>query len=269
MDIVTYHQSPIPGDLDQSTWQAWDPGSSSQVYEYIIKGFDAFAAGIGGLPPVRNITFFDVSYERKDVPVTPANPAGAVSVKKAGTGADYGGGSLNVYNVAAQANITLPTGRSTGTKGAALPTPTPEQSIKRIIAHELGHGLQEAALTPDATGKVLDKDMVKNYGVTIGWTPSGLYDIRETSGAVKKAIQDAKTPPAAFKITTGNWNDPKWQEQPMSEYMVKVSAFEDFGEGIMAYVHDPTSLKARSPLRYEFINTHKSLWLPNLVQPKP
>ena len=72
-----------------------------------------------------------------------------------------------------------------------------------------------------------------------------------------------------YKITAADWNDPKWVEQPVSEYSITGGASEDFAEAIMVFVENPALLLARSPARHAFILARMATWQPQLSQPRP
>lgn len=258
------------GGITLPNWQSWDPGPSSPAYRSIIDSFEDFEARVGGYPAVSEILFFKVHYV--------VNTAG-VGVPDPDTGASFGAGHLTVYETAVTSNRGLPTGRSTAaanyppiviglsapgqTRGAPIPLPTREQSIRRTFTHELGHGLAEAAMDVDPT-------TFTQYHREIGWTagpPAQLFDIGVP--AVQTAIAAGTAPPAQYQITGQNWNSSQWIEQPLSSYMVSGGPSEDFAEAAMAYVEEPSLLAARSPRRFRFLDRNRQTWLQKLVQRPP
>jgi hypothetical protein len=102
--------------MNQNQWKAWDPGSSSEVYNWIVEAFVNFEKSFGGLPDVKEIIFLDTEY------------VGST------TGADYSGGRLTIYSAVQQGNKML-------NLQGALESPTAQQAVKRNITHELGHGV--------------------------------------------------------------------------------------------------------------------------------
>lgn len=238
------------GDMQQSNWQAWDPGASSIVYNWIIDAFVNVEHVFGGLPQVKEIVFFAVRYERDN--------QGHV-VKDTTTGASYGLGRLTIYQSVKQGNRML-------NLQGALESPTSEQAVERNITHELGHGIAETALnqrTDQPPGA--DPDLFKDYQRAVGWASDGkLYDIQEQ--AVQDAFQNNALPPAEFQIKPENVATKTWKERPLTRYMATNPA-EDFSEAIMAYINQPQRLQTLSPARYNFIHQRKARWLAS-GQPK-
>lgn len=232
------------GNIKKDDWQAWDPGASSTVYNWIVEAFVNFEKAFGGLPAVKEIVFFDVRYQRDD--------QGQV-VKDTSTGASYGAGQLTIYRAVQQGNRML------NVQGA-LETPTAEQAVRRNISHELGHGIAETALhqrTDQPPGA--DPHLFEDYRRAVGWADDGkLYDIQEE--AVKDAFKNNTSPPAEFEINPTNATTKPWKERPLTSYMATNPA-EDFAEAVMAYVNEPQRLKALSPARYNFIHKRKARWL--------
>jgi len=272
--LLTPRGGPPPGGVQLPNWSRWDPGIASPIYEWILDGFEQFNRDIGGVPPVREILFFDTAYE--------VNQAG-VAIPQPNVGASFGVGHLTVYRAATTANQPLPIGRSntqgsypqvvlgvTGipgqTPGAPLPAPTREQNVRRVLSHELGHGLAEAALGPNPA-QALDPSMMNDYRREVGWTatdPARLFDVGVP--AVAQALQAGTPPPANAEITGTNWNSPRWKEQPVTHYSVVGGPGEDFAEAVMAYIAEPNLLLARSPHRFRFLDRRKDRWLPRLMQ---
>jgi hypothetical protein len=252
------------------SWQAWDPGTTSPLYQDLLNSLRHVEARVGGYPEVREVLFFKVSY---------AVNAKGVGIPQPEVGATYGAGRLTVYERAAKASVGLPTGRSTAaaryppvvivmvrdgeTPGAPVPLPSRAQSAQRLFTHELGHGLAEAAMATDA-------DTFKRYRREIGWMatdPNELFDIGVK--AVQTAIAADSRPPIEHQITEQNWNSSKWLEQPLTAYMVAGGPAEDFAEAAMAYVEEPSLLAARSPARFRFLDGSRAAWLPQLKKRPP
>ncbi|HEY9422686.1 MAG TPA: DUF4157 domain-containing protein [Thermoanaerobaculia bacterium] len=262
---------PPGGGLTQAAWQSWDPGSASTVYDWIISAFEQFEDRFGGVPFVDEIVFFDMNYE--------INQAG-VAVPQPDTGASFGAGHLTVYRAATTRRSPLPISRSntagnypsvilgiggiTGqSPGAPLPLPRPEDNVMRVIEHELGHGLAEAAMKADPA-------TFNDYRREVGWTAGAspeLYDVG--APAVRTALANGTPPPAQHRITESDWNSPQWGEQPLSHYMVAGGPAEDFAEAAMVYVNNPALLRSRSPSRYRFLDQSKESWLPHLLVRPP
>lgn len=80
---------------------------------------------------------------------------------------------------------------------------TRAESQRRTIAHELGHGVERATRSLAA------------FEQAVGWVRVGgelrLYDIQ--ARGVKAAIARGAEPPAAARITRGNWNSGTHLEQ--------------------------------------------------------
>jgi hypothetical protein len=185
------------GGIDLPNWRAWEPGAASPVYASIIESFGDFNREIGGVPMVREIVFFDTAYELK----------AGVAVARPNDGASYGAGQLTIYRAGVEANKALPIARSnakgnyppvvigaTGipgqAPGAPLPLPSKDQSSRRIITHELGHGLAEAALGPNPAD-ALDPTMMTDFQRAVGWTaekPPRLFDVTNPAARRVRAM---------------------------------------------------------------------------------
>ena len=241
-------------------WAEWDPGASSEQYSTIIKAIEDVASSFGAIPTIQKIIFYEMYYDINDA---------GTSVPNSDVGASFGAGNLTIYKAytgnhgfpVARSNaqgkyphVGIAIGSSGGTSGAPTPYVSQNQNLKENITHELGHGIAEAANAADS--KALD-----NFNSTVGWvgtTAAALYDIGQP--AVKTAISSNTAPPAQFKIEPANWNDPKWQEQPITEYSVAGGPGEDFAESIAAFVYAKATLQARSPKRFNFILNGIDTW---------
>jgi hypothetical protein len=259
-------------------WQSWNPGAQSDIYKYIIDAFAEFSKTFGGFPPVTELTFYNIYYDIKNGNYVPVKDVGAM----------FGNTDLSIFSSINTANKGLPFAKSNasgnypGSPGivlgyngnpnaAPIGLPTRQESAMRIIFHELGHGLQVAAMQPAGgirTTAPPDPDMMKDYIKEIGRYPStgvDLYDIGVAQ--VQSAIAANAAPPAQFKITDVNWNDPNWIEQPVSDYMVSGGASEDFAEAVMAFMAKPKLLQTRSPHRYNFLDKRRAKWQSRLATP--
>jgi hypothetical protein len=241
----------------------WDPGDPADIYGSIVAAFADFAAALGGTPSVKEIDFQD-------------GGAGA-----SGEAADYSAGTMTVYRRITSATWWLPLDRSNpqgayppspggtvgvpgGAGGAPIPLPTVAASQQRIIVHELGHAVVEGMMTPRGQPlTALDPNLIKDFARAAGWFGGTLYDIGDP--AVQQAL-NATPPqqPSAQPIAAGNWNDPKWVEQPVGNYQL-AGPHEDFPQSLMAYVYAPALLKKRSPSRYTFLDARKATWKPILT----
>jgi hypothetical protein len=265
-----------PGGIHIPAWQSWDPGAGSETYQAIVDAFTDTAAAFGGVPPVREIVFFDRPFALG--PNNVPHPAQSEA-------ASYGAGTMTIYRRATTATAGLPVGRS-GARGLRSPTlqvtgiegqfpgapieaPAQTESTRRTIVHELGHGLEEAAHGPDPR-TAPDPRMLQDYAREVGWTataPPRLFDA--SIAAVRTALAAGQTPDARHEITAQDWNSPRHGEQPISHYSL-TSPFEDFAEAVSAFVSAPSLLRARSSRRYAFLDTRPSLWQRNLlVVPQP
>ena len=253
-------------------WIPWDPGASAQIYQDIVDAFSQFNQVFSGFPRVDEILFYDTYYE---------SGTGGIYTANADVAAMFGDTDLSFFKSSSTADKGLPFARSVPSgkyKGgpvfglhyggdphaAPVGLPAQSESTKRIVFHELGHGLQVAAVHP-ATGKfttpAVDPTISDDYKKAVGrdaLNSKDLYDIGVKQ--VQSAIKAGTTPPAQYQITPANWNDPKWKEQPISEYMVSGDVDDDISEAVMAFVANPLLLKSRSPRRYDFINARKAKW---------
>jgi hypothetical protein len=262
MSLADFKAAMARFGVNQVTVGDWDPGEPAAIYRSIVDAFDDFKAGLGGTPPVK-----EVSFQRQD-PVEPNAPA------------EFSAGKLSVFKIIESRNKWLPAARSvkngkypssggqvtgvTGQQGGApLPLPARAASERRVIVHELGHAVVEGMLTPGVKqADPLDKTLVARFKKAVGWFGNDLYDIQDP--AVRKAIQDDNVKPTAAPITSGDWNDPKWGEQPITDYPLS-GAHEDFPESLMAYLYAPQLLKDRSPARFKFFEDNKASWSPILA----
>jgi hypothetical protein len=237
----------------------WDPGDPASIYRSVVDAFTDFKQSLGGTPPVKEVKFLRQASD-------PNAPA------------DFGAGLLEVSKLIESRYKWLPAAKSVkGAKyptiggtvggvtgqagGAPLPAPALATSQRRIIVHELGHAVVEGMMTPGVKQPdPLDRDLIKRFKKAVGWFGNDLYDIQDA--AVRSAIQSDQKPTAA-PITHADWNDPKWGEQPITDYPLD-GAHEDFPESLMAYIYAPDLLKARSPARFEFFAANKGSWSPIL-----
>lgn len=260
---------PSPPAITLPGWKSWNPGANSQVYEWVLQSLEDFQSSIGGVPAIHTIVFYNTEYELT------TNPVG-VQVPSANpdAGASFGAGQLTIYSAFTKRNKALPIARSnpqgnyppvvigvTGTTGqtpgAPLPLPAQEESSRRMLTHELGHGLAEAAHN-------VEPGLFDEYKREVGWVATQLFDIGQP--AVQSAIANGSPPPAQFEITVKNWNSPQWVEQPVSDYMVSGGPAEDFAEAVMTFVREPNLLLSRSPHRFRFLSDRKDRWQPALLR---
>ena len=235
------------GDMDESKWQSWDPGSSSTIYTWIVEAFRNFETVLGGTPPVNKIVFFESHYARDGAGHWVAEPNLLSS---------YGRGELTIYKKITTSNVLRQV-------GDAFTRPTAEQAVRRNITHELGHGIAEIALDQPGTGPPgQDPSLFEDYKAAVGWatgSPPQLFDIQFPG--VRDALNQGKPPPKEAQITPDNWHSSKWKERPLTQYMTD-NPGDDFAEAIMAYVNEPDTLRLLSPTRYKFIDERKSQWAP-------
>jgi hypothetical protein len=193
-------------------------------------------------------------------------------------GADFGSGHLNVYKTCTQGNFPIPIGRSgapvTGAGpvvavnvrgsagGAPLPLQTRRENMLRVITHELGHGLAEAAHT-------IDPDVFEKYRLAAGWTKGRSPQLLDSGvPAVQTALANDTTPPSQYEITADNWNQPRWVEQAISLYMVSKPG-EDFAEAVMTYINARDVLRSRAARRFNFLESNKHSWQRALLRAYP
>ena len=208
----------------------WNPGPDHALYADLQGGFEDVARVFGGTPEVREIRFLEADYE---------NNAGTAE-RKIAHGAFYSAGLMAVFKLFEIAAWSLAEGVSTEAGGRAnVASLSPAKNRRRIIIHELGHGIAERAMAADST----TFDAFRKAG---GW----VGDHIEQDGAT---------------LTKENWNSP-WSEQPMSKYSLANPA-EDFAETILAYVEMPDVLKGRSPARHAFVESRKAAWAAGLRAP--
>lgn len=215
-------------------WTAWDPGPASDIYGDIDAGFDQMASVLRGISEVRELRFLDTDYENR----------GGTAHPEPGHGATYSAGLLQVFRRLETANWPLPEGRSTTVVKAPITTGSRSDGRRRIIVHELCHGIFERFGTPGQPGA--EANFFTNWGQAAGWTGG--------------QIVQSGTP-----LDTTNWNDP-WPEQPVSAYSLQ-NLMEDFCESLMCYIDRKEVLRTRSPGRFDFIDSRVSGWRPYLRAP--
>ena len=240
------------GKEKRTDWKEWDPGASSEVYNWIVQAFVDLEKTFGGVPAVKEIVFFRMDYRKE----------GDKAVEDTRTGASYSAGTLRIYRAVQTSNKMFDLHE-------AFEPPTPEQAVRRNITHELGHGIIETTKTQTTDQPPgADPQMLEEYSKTVGWVKVGgvdqLYDIQQP--AVQQALRQGKTPPDQFHITPKSLDFKSWKELPLTKYMAD-SPQEDFAEAIMAYVNEPERLKLHSPARYAFIDRRKEKWIAS-GQPK-
>jgi hypothetical protein len=211
--------SAIPG------WQAWEPGTDSHLYEDILAAFDAMSAALGGIPAVNDVRFEAADYDNVD----------GSARARVQTGASYSAGLLNVFARIEHADWPLPEGRSSSAAPAAATSGSAAESHRRILIHELAHGVFERFGDPNAPGG----------------SPQLFGDWAQAGGWVNGRLQQNGT-----VLGTANWNQ-DWPEQPVSAYATR-NLMEDFAESLMCFVVRPEVLRARSPARHAFIATRLS-----------
>jgi len=249
-------------------WQAWDPGTNAPIYDEILRAFEDFGREVGGVPNIKKIVFFNVRYDYDAADNVVAQPTvgaeilrkgGMINIYRASLFETPAGGAATVHT----AGIATTTKRSEKGKKGISPVvfPPREESQRRTIAHELGHGVERASGSLEA------------FEQAVGWIDTGgrtksLYDIQDR--AVQKAITKKRTPPRTALITNANWNSAKHGEQPFSEYAVTDSA-EDYAESLSAWIYSREVLKKRSPARFKFFDDAEKRkgWQPSLVTPSP
>jgi hypothetical protein len=230
-DQIAEMRRMTPSDESSPTsitgWQSWDPGSDSPLYDDILAAFEAMGSALGGIPEVRDVRFQAVDYNNVEgnARAFPHN------------GATYGSGLLNVFAAIQQADWPLPAGRSTSAAPAAATVGSAAESHRRILIHELAHGVFERFGDPNAPGG--SPQLFSEWAAAGGWTGGRL----EQNGTV---------------LTASNWNR-DWPEQPVSAYATR-NLMEDFAESLMCFVVAPEVLRARSPARHAFIVSRLGAW---------
>jgi hypothetical protein len=250
-----------PGDLlQQASWTSWDPGSDSEVYDWIMAAFTSLATSFGGVPPVQDVSFYNTEYNLND--------AGAL-VPRPEVLAEYGAGHMAIYRstVTRATSNVRPTGRSSDSTSAPLHSLTAVEGVRETVTHELGHGIVETALTPRFGGAAApDPAFMNDYRREVGWTAGDTPQLFDAGVAeVRTALTAGTAPPPAFRITEDNWNNPRWIEQPLTSYMTTHPS-EDLPEAVAAFVNRPDLLRERSPRRFAFLNTRKAALAPFLTR---
>lgn len=230
-------------------WSPWSPGASSATYASIAAGLEDFGHAAGGLPPLEEIVFFEY-------PIEPLTLEGRPRVRRGQAAAEFGDRKLLVYkNTELQArDKVVPTRRDRPGGASPAPRASQDEGVRRIITHELGHGLPQLAFERARDAGRANRLLVEEYKARVGWVGRGdaaqLYDIGAPD--VEQAVGRGEQPDPRFEITAERW-DAGWVEQPVSRYSVRGGPGEDFAEAVMAYVERPGSLQTRSPRRHEFV----------------
>lgn len=225
--------------LAAAGWKAWAPYKKDPAWNELAASFDDFGKSLGGVPNASQILFFDTEY------VSSGSGGTGALVPNRSTHASYSAGTIEVYQAALHGRFVAK-GRSGASRAGTVRVGT-----RFTIGHELGHGVVEAILTG------IDSGQLSAYGKAVGWYKGTLYDAG--GKGVRGAIDGGRAPAAKFRITAKNWNDGSLHEQPISKYMTS-SLSEDLPEAIAAFVHDLATLKARSPVRFKFIQDHRKQW---------
>lgn len=275
----------LPTTKPLSDWRKWYPGKTSIFYNYLVDGFRDFQNTFGTIPDIDTITFYYMNYTRTiDPPI--------IVSQRPEVPASYKNRELMIYWDILNSNFILPFARSNaeGEYGPGTPvavisydgdpnaapldgSPDKGEAVKRVVLHELAHGLSNDVRKGDGTNPAVDASMIEDYKKAIGWqTGAGgenntLYDLM--APAVQKAIAEKAAWPTEAIISTENWNDPQWIDQPISKYAVEGGPGEDFAESLRAYIEKPDLLQARSPLRYNFIHARKDQWTTALRSTSP
>jgi hypothetical protein len=158
-------------------------------------------------------------------------------------------------------SVVVGVGGVTGqSPGAPIPYPSAAQSRRRVIAHELGHGIAEAA-------HAADPGVFTAFDRAVGWHDGSLYDVQ--ARGVAAALAAGTAPPASALITAADWNSPAHGEQPMTLYSVIGGPGEDLAESVMAFVYEPALLRTRSPARFAFLQARRATLVRQLVPMPP
>jgi hypothetical protein len=223
-----------PAPTSVAGWQEWDPGPNSELYDDILDAFEIMALVVGGIPEVHDLRFLAVDYEN----------VGGTAQARPRHGATYSAGLLDIFRRLETAGWPLPQGRSSAGAPAQIGTGSTSDSRRRIVVHELSHGVYERFGNPTLAG-----------GST-----QFFRDWEQAGGWVNGQLQQNGTP-----LSATNWND-DWPEQPVSAYSL-TNAMEDFAESLMCFVESPTVLRDRSPARHRFIASRVGAWRSGLRQP--
>ncbi len=234
MRRMTPSAQPAPGSI--GAWQAWDPGPDSDLYDDILDAFEAMGAALGGIPEVNDLRFAATDYEN----------VGGTAQARPRHGATYGSGLLNVFSLIERMSWNLPDGRSSAGAPAAVSSGSASDSRRRILVHELSHGVFERFGNPSLAGG--------STQLFADWAQAG--------GWVNGRLEQNGTP-----LTAANWNN-DWPEQPVSAYAT-ANLMEDFAESLMCFVERPEVLRDRSPARYRFIVSRLGAWRGGLRAARP
>jgi hypothetical protein len=215
-------------------WQSWNPGDDGDLYDDILDAFELMAFVLGGIPEVNELRFLATDYE---------NVGGSAEARPR-HGASYSDGLLNVFRRMETMAWPLPQGRTTGTAYAQVAFGSASESRRRILIHELSHGVWERFGSPTRGGSV---QLFRDWEAAVGWVNGRL----EQNGTV---------------LTDANWND-DWPDQPVSKYSLS-NPMEDFAESLMCFIENGAVLRARSPARHKFIQSRRAGWASALRQPK-
>lgn len=226
MRRMTPQADPAPSSI--SAWQGWDPGPDSDLYYDILDAFEAMGAALGGIPEVNDLRFAATDYE---------NVTGTAEARPS-HGATYGAGLLNVFSRIEGMSWGLPDGRSSAGAPAGVSFGSASDSRRRILVHELSHGVFERFGNPSLAGG--------NVQLFADWAQAG--------GWVNGRLEQNGTP-----LTRANWNN-DWPEQPVSQYAATHNPMEDFAESLMCFVERPEVLRDRSPARHQFIVSRLGAW---------
>jgi hypothetical protein len=105
----------------------------------------------------------------------------------------------------------------------------------------MGHGLGETVAAQ------VEPRVFVEFGQHVGWRGGRLYD---------QGVEDE-----AHRITRENWNSSSWQDQPLSLHSL-ANVGEDFAETVAAFATQAQALRARSPLRHEYMQNNLDSFRP-------
>ena len=209
-----------------------------------------------------------------------------ISVAKPDVGASFGVGQLRIYKAYSK-NRGFPVARSNGPGnyppvGIALKRPRRKPPARRLPTTAWTKAFINILHIRYATAKPKTVMQPKpRPSIILIRRSAGLEAVRRpymisASRPFNRQLQATLAPAAQYKIEPSNWNDPKWIEQPMTDYSVEGGSREKILRRVwQAYVYANATLQARSPKRFQFISNGITTWtqqmkyMPPIIPPSP
>jgi hypothetical protein len=229
-------------DLAPAQFKPWGPVDGTTDLNEFIRALSEYDQNIGISKSVKKLLFFEKAW------VEDSTNKRAVETR---TLAQFGFDTISFFSRGTSDTPKYAAGRSEPGKDADASRDGPQKAPHSNLVHELGHATES-----DRGGL----DEAREFESEVGWwrNPDGsnarLYDIGRRD--VREARLKNTPPPEDARITSTNWNNGAWKEQPVSDYAA-TDPGEDYAESVKVFLTKPDVLKKRSPRRFDFISKLK------------